>query len=644
MNLFRSRLPEETMHYSLQEVLEVLYQHYGAAVGRALEPGVQMVSPLEQEQDTKWLKTANTVGINVRTLGSFWKIIPYAMTLPSAQNAVHILPIWEPGVVASLYGPCSWNINPEFYSEEMAQLGSHLNTVEAQLKAVVNLLHVMGKAVGMDVVPHADRFSEMALAQPDFFEWLQRKDTTILRHDDGLSETVSAFIFTALQGMLSAAEAAQLPADYHTFFKVWPEEKRLLLMFGAPNDYQGRLHRRKLLIKALHDQGFETVPATMAPPYRGIEVDPTAAGAIVDTDGLHWREYRITRPEPMSRVFGPLSRYKLYGAKDNNIHWELDFDAPQQAVWEYVCQHYSKIQRDYHFDFMRGDMSHVQMRQNGVPKLPDAFYDLLGAVKQHVLAEKPWFGYFAESFLAPPGEMAYGDECDHLEACHADSTLGDLQAEPVGTTQFVRLFAQYRQWLETRKFSPNFTLMTADKDDPRFDGFYLDGNEIRYFLALFLTDMPSYMALGFECRDPHPSPVANEFYSKLYVFHMSEGPKSTQGPWRWGRNSELYSRLVRQKDFSAQWDDHIRRAPVSWLLAPDPDGTRKVIGWTQANDARLCCFANLNTKSGAVIQPEMPPNNLWKIVFSTHRQELPVWNKDEMLEMLPGEGVVFAQI
>ena len=53
---------------------------------------------------------------------------------------------------------------------------------------------------------------------------------------------------------------------------------------------------------------------------------------------------------------------------------------------------------------------------------------------------------------------------------------------------------------------------------PRFDQFYLTGNEIVILSLCFSPDMPSYMALGFECRDPHPVPVANEYYTKLYVF------------------------------------------------------------------------------------------------------------------------------
>ncbi|MCC6463491.1 MAG: hypothetical protein IT260_23680, partial [Saprospiraceae bacterium] len=488
-------LPQEIQQFSVREILQILESQYGAdAVFRAMDPAIHFESPVARQRDTQWLKTAKTVGINVRTIQHFWKIVPYALTLPHAQNAIHILPVWETGVVSSLYGPCSWNLNPEFYSPELATVFPDLDTVEKQLKVVVNLLHLLGKTVGMDVVPHTDRYSEQALANPQYFEWLQRRELEIVRHHSDLFTDVQLTILAWLLEQGSAVPGFYIPTDTSEFFQHWAEAERLRCLFGEPSDAEERLARRKSLMQCLYEEGFETVPATMAPPYRGLEVDPNPLAMVQDEDGRIWRDYRIKEPQPMSRVFGPLARYRLYESKDNNQHWELDFDRPNTAAWDYVCAHYRDIQAAYNFDFMRGDMSHVQMRPKGVPQAPGEYYDLLGAVKHFILAEKPYFGYFAESFLAPPNEMAYGDECEHLEASLADSTLGDLQAEPVGTSKFMRDFWQYRHWLETRQFAPNFTLMTADKDDPRFDSFYLHGNEIRYFLGLFLTDMPSYMA------------------------------------------------------------------------------------------------------------------------------------------------------
>ena len=55
------------------------------------------------------------VGVNIRTIGNFFNLIKYLLTLSDSQNSIHILPIREPGVVSSLYGKTSWNINSEFF-------------------------------------------------------------------------------------------------------------------------------------------------------------------------------------------------------------------------------------------------------------------------------------------------------------------------------------------------------------------------------------------------------------------------------------------------------------------------------------------------------------------------------------------------
>lgn len=648
MAAFRKMMPEAALQIPFGDIVRTLEQLFGAALYPAFDPDASLPGPLDGCRDTAFLKTAKTVGINVRTIRHFWNIIPYTFTLPEAQNAIHILPIWEPGVVSSLYGPSSWNVNPEFFSPELAAHFPELNTVEKQLKAVVNILHLMGKAVGMDVVPHTDRFSEMAVAHPQFFEWLQRRDDKIIAHEASLFRDVQTLVFQHLLQTGSAVPGSPLPHSADDLFEKIPESGRLRLLFGEKYDYWGRLFRRKAIVRLLYDHGYETVPATMGPPYRGIEVDPRPEAKVVDAEGLVWRDYRITRPQKFSRVFGPLARYKLYESKNGNRDWELDFDRPNTAAWAYVCEHYRQIQAEFGFDFMRGDMSHVQMRPGGVPAERDAYYDLLGAVKQTVLREKPWFGYFAESFLAPPGEMAYGDECDHLEAAFADSTLGDLQSETVGTDKFMRDFSQYRKWLETRKFAPNFTIFTADKDDPRFDAFYLKGNEIRYFIALFLTDMPSYMGLGFECRDPHPQPAANECYSKYYVFQMPNDPKTTSGAYRWGQNEILYAKLARQKILSDAISAEVRDAKAEWLVPPDPGGHHKVIAWTQASGPAYLFVANLDTTHGHTVKMAVPEDLRWQLLFSTEREQ----TEDILLpsggvateKLLPGEGLVFRRI
>nr|MDA3948122.1 hypothetical protein [Spirochaeta sp.] len=181
--------------------------------------------------------------------------------------------------------------------------------------------------------------------------------------------------------------------------------------------------------------------------------------------------------------------------------------------------------------------------------------------------------------------MAYGDELEHLDASGADVTLGDLQSRRVESPEFFQQLRWYRDIAATHRVVPSFTVMTADKDDPRFDEFYLRGNEARYFSALFLTDMPSYTALNFECRDPHYVAAPNERYTKLYVFHETEGPKATDGPFRFGRNGYLFYRISRIRLFAEEILPELRGAAVRWLSPPDATAGRSYVAWTLDIDA-----------------------------------------------------------
>lgn len=592
-------LPEQAVKLAGQSVLATLAQRLGVAtIQTALNPNLTVPSPLKGETETSWIKKVNMVGINVRTIQSFWNVVKYALTLPDSQSSIHLLPIWEPGVVSSLYGMASWNINPEFYSEELYHLVPQLNTVEKQLKAVVNLLHGLGKTVGMDVIPHTDRYAEMVLAQPHYFEWLQRKKDQILDHSEHLHEKVQGAIMSWLVRNGSADFGQPYPQDINEFYgKDYSEEARLLTLFGPPDQYQQRQDRRASLVDWLYNLGYEPVPATMAPPYRGLEVDPDPAARVVDHAGREWRDYRITQPEKMSRVFGPLTRYKFYDRLDNNRNWEIDFSQPRKEVWSYFCQHYAAVQQQYNLDFMRGDMSHVQMRPEGVPAQADEYYDPLGAVKAFTRQHVPYFAYFAESFLAPPDVMAYGDEVAHLEASDADTTLGDLQSMVVGGSQFVHDFHRYLEIGANHSVTPNFTIMTGDKDDPRFDLFYRHANAARLFIGLFLPDLPSYQGLGFEQRDIHHEPAPNEHYTKLYVFHLDEGEKATSGPYQWGKNAALFEQLLGIRKLSENVYPEIRTSATNWLNALDPEGNDLLLAWTQKEDPKYLFVVNLAANS-----------------------------------------------
>lgn len=655
-------LPEQAVNLSTPETLSILRSRFGSSVSIALNPTftrpthlipvvpAEIQSPVSHYSDGTWLKSANMVGINVRTIQNFWNIIKYALTLPAIQNSIHILPIWEPGVVSSLYGISSWQINREFFSPELSAEIPHLNTVEKQLKAVINILHLMGRTVGMDIIPHTDRFSEIVLANPAYFEWLQRDDTVITNHTEHLHRQVESAIYQWLCAVGTAYQIIPIPPQNRLFSPLTPENIRLRILFGLPKDQDHRRYRRIDLIRHLRRLNYEPVPATMAPPFRGIEVDPSPEAYKIDENGLEWREFRISRPEGMSRVFGPLTRYKLYSRKDDNSNWEIDFSRPRTQVWDYVKYHYSMFQARYGFDFMRGDMSHVQMRPDGVPHTPDRYYDLLGSIKKHIQDKQGvrTFGYFAESFLAPPNVMGYGAEEDHLEASFADTTLGNLQSMVVGSDEFLANFRDYLGIADTRTFKPNFTIFTSDKDDPRFDAFYLKGNALRLFIAFFLPDLPSYSALGFYSRDPHPSPAPNEHYTKLFVFQERSGPKATHGPYIWGCNITLFNQLSRLKHFADSFPPIPASIQSDWLIPPDPESTNKCLVWNFSTAGVQYIFlanADLNAPNppGQIIETDKE----FRFMFSTDdiqqpEDNLSVNNNGFLIPQLqPGECQIY---
>lgn len=568
-------LPQTAVQFSIYQTLDMLQKRLGTDVmRRALDPQQTILSPRLGQPSGRWLRQSNMVGINVRTIGSFWNVVNYTLTLPACHDSIHLLPIWEPGVVGSLYGMVSWQINPEFYSADLARFIPTLDTVDKQLKVVTNLLHALGRTVGMDVIPHTDRFSEMALIHPSLFEWIRRDGHQLVDHRENVYQQVEEVIWQFMQ-QRGTADGSPVTYSKSVFFStqipLLTDEQRHLILFGRPGDYSGRLGRRLDLIRHLTDQGFETLPMTMAPPYRGLHIVPD--DFVTDEFGQVWYQYSFNQPQPFSRVFGPLARYKFYHSLDDNRGWQLDFNRPNRAAWDYICRKVHACQQQFNFDFMRGDMAHVQLRPDGVPARPDAFYDPLRTIKHYVQQQgTPHFGFFAETFLAPPDTMAYGDEVAHLEAIDADSTLGDLQSMVVGSAVFNEQLATYLKLAETKSFAPNFTVMTADKDDPRFDEFYRTGNTFRYFVSLFLPQLPSYVGLGFEVRNQHLQRGANEEYTKLYVFRVSDETqldKVTHGPFVWGTNAEQFTAIQLIRAFAeAHWSDFANQ-PLRWLQKPE---------------------------------------------------------------------------
>ena len=187
---------------------------------KAAQPGS------EPEAEAALAPLAAKAGGQVLTLGQSGEgsLVKAGRELPADFEAIQLLPIWEPGVVKSLYGIAGWNLNYEFFSDELYEYAPNLDTIEKQLRATTNLLHVIGKSVGMDVIPHTDRFSEMALGTPDLFEWMKVRDRQIVDHSDGVAAEAERAVLAWLHdrgpavdghgaGRLVAVRGAGVDAD-----------------------------------------------------------------------------------------------------------------------------------------------------------------------------------------------------------------------------------------------------------------------------------------------------------------------------------------------------------------------------------------------------------------------------------------------
>lgn len=637
--------PQDAIGLPLGHVVDVLRRRHGDAIDVALSPEAvdleadladlpaEVRSPVADQPDSSWLKRTNMVGINLRTVRDLGNVVKYGLTLPAAFDAVQFLPFWESGVVKSLYGMASWHLDSDYFSGELYELAPHLDSIDRQLRAVGNLLHVTGRAVGMDVVPHTDRFAEQALANPALFEWMHIREHQIVDHTAGVLDQVLDAIVTWLDERGPALDGGPLPPDADTLFAL-DEDRRLRLLFGDPGDLHGRIARRVDLIQYLKWFGLEPIPATMGPPFRDLVIDPDPAKMVIDAYGMQWPDIVVREPQLMSRVFSPMARYRFYEPRDDNRDWVLDFDRPYEPAWTYVCEHYARARHVGNFDFLRGDMAHVQMRPDGVPDVIDDHYDVHRAVKRYVQREHdaPYFASFAEAFLGARDVFHYGEELDHLEAAEADVVLGDLQSTVVGDAEYLQRFRRYLDDLATRRAAPAYTVLTADKDDPRFDGFYRAGNEARLFTALLLTDMPTYVGLGFEIRDVHHEPAPNEHYTKPFVFeeigdsNVYPSKARFSGDYVWGTNDALFARLtairVAAEDLLVELGD---QACTRWLLPPDATGLRGLVAWTQEVDSLAAgarphlCVVNydLDADTGYVGIPGLPVDAMLTPVFST---------------------------
>jgi len=519
------------------------------------------------------------VGINPRAMGKFWNMAQYAATKSTDENAFHLLPVFK-NSMDKLYQPINWDLTTEFFDPKLAQKYPQLNTPEAQLKVTINLMHLMGKTVGMDVMRHTERGGEDVFLHPEFFEWVKIKDNSIIDRRDDLhteAETViknflnnygdgrtlthvqeNALPPTHARGMNFIAEGKTITGKpyqaWHDFFKshaefnLAAEKERAEILFGPETHPRLRLERRVLLMNHLKAHGLFTTPVVDVPPYAPVQL------GRMDKNG--WPVFKINdafnqKEGAFQSIFGSLTPYKLFHLNPDGSH---DTSRPVKAVWQYLAQRYLAFQRDYGFSFMRGDMAHVEPRfrenQHNPQTSHKEWYDLFGYILHTIQTQgnAPYFAFLPEALMWAK-DWYQNRPLDHIRNMNSTVALGSLQHVPLGEdTNFANDFKAHMANGQHIGVPMASSIMTADSDDAHHQHLYgsTHKNMVRLFVGLF--HRPTYLGMGFELKGnnwPYPND-SHEAMTRQTTHGLMNASRGT--PYQWGNNPDAYENYTRLRN------------------------------------------------------------------------------------------------
>jgi len=511
-------------------------------------------SPVCNETNTEWLKKSNIVGITPRITKTYWGIVKYAMTFP--ENAIHILPLFEPGCDSAIYSPVSWTLNDEFLDDELVNAG--YETPEKQLKLIINILHCMGKTVGFDALIHCDKFSEFVFTNPKYFEWIKlNNERTAQLYPPAIDyNTIYNEVEKAIKDYLvqngSADFNIKITEDVlNKFFdNDFPEHQRQAVLFGY--DKNLKLQRRIELLNFIKKKGYETLPVTEHSPNRPVVFDYMKKEGDVE-----WAEFKVDNKYPYSKIFNSQTPIKLYPI-DNYGYPETD--SPYFDAWNYISDKFLAFQQEYNFDFLRADMAHNQLSHAQKDKTKSYLNrpEIWAFIKEKIRAKTPYFATLAEAFL---NQSYYIDGFQDMENKKFDVVLGPLNFLYLNDEYIANM--QYLSKISNNyKFKTCITSMSNDTDKEQNNDLYKSpfANEIRLFTGLF-TDLPSYMGIGLETRDYEP--ISKDFFSNYYTNYQ-------QNEYKWGNNLELFNNITAIRQIYAKIYEEIKDHNVYWLNTNNP--------------------------------------------------------------------------
>lgn len=534
----------------------------------ATKSGKVIKSNIVNQKTSHWLQTGKMIGMVPRVAESYLGMVKYAMTFP--EDTIHLLPTFISGNKDTEcgYSIKTWKMDPELMDPELTKRG--FDTPEKQLLFAINMMHALGKKVGFDAIPHTNRFSEMTLASPEYFEWIKvdRKTDTqeypYLNKDDSkptrnLANEVKDLIkeFLIKEGK-TKEEVDKLYSGDLT------ENERIDIIFGQNENEATKEATREKLMKFLIEKGYDTISVANDPPYRPVQYD-----GMQQEGRYNWSKYKVPNKEGRKiQIFSDITPYSLY---ETNNDGTINIEKPKKEVWDYFSQNLADLQKQYGFDFMRVDMAHIQLDYSGYLEKGENYkgQEFWAYVKDYIQEKNnmPSFASFGEEFLAPRPGFPSNPQLNPMvtaERKKFDTVLGNAQYEN-NLDKFWDKIKGYN--MLGKNFKPSVTISAADTDSKSKVHLYNNpiALQIKEFAALFLN-MPSYMAMGFETREIEPE-NKNEF-TKPFI-------KKSDKSYEWGENYYFYGPLSKMRKAYDQLKGVIQNQAHWWLNADN----NKIKSW-----------------------------------------------------------------
>lgn len=468
--------PIDCLNLNFEQSIDILKNIIGEIkVKQAFDISKFIKSPIADYTNTLWCKTIKIVGINPRIVKTYWGIVKYALSFP--EQGIHLMPLFKTGD-GSLYVQNSWELNDEFFDEDLTNLG--YDTCCSQLKLIVNILHSMGKIVGFDALAHCDNFSKIVLLNPKLFEWVKlnnNKTSQIsfnkINYNDLYLEVQDTIINTL-----------SLP---NNIFELNEKEREKLIFPKCIDEFSRRMYLRK----AIRNKGLEPVPVVEHAPSRPILFD-----RIEKNDSESWAVFKVNNKNKSAKIFGAITPYKLYYTDEFGYPEKNGYLADS---WDYFSDKINEFQKEYNFDFLRADMAHNQYSHSHRYKDKDLNCPELWAyVKSNIQENKPYFALVAEAFYG----TYYVDGISDMINKSFDIVIGEMNFKNLDK-EYLNIIDDYiNPFRENFPFYPSIAIFTNDGDLKEHNQLFKSNkqNLARCFISLFLN-LPSYMGMGFELRD-----------------------------------------------------------------------------------------------------------------------------------------------